>query len=69
MSSVLLQVEGMSCGGCVASVKRALSAVEHVMQVEVELESGRVTVLSDTDLSPEVLARAVRAAGFDVPNA
>ena len=63
--NTVLQVDGMSCGGCAASVERALRAVEHVRAVEVDLASGRVSIESDTELAADSLARAVSAIGFD----
>lgn len=66
MREQVLQVEGMHCGGCVASVERALKAVPGVGAVRVELESGRVTVEAAEGVSGARLSEAVRAAGFDV---
>ena len=66
MSQQVLQVGGMSCGGCAASVERALKAVPGVEGVKVELDSGRVTVDSAAAVAVERLAEAVRGAGFDV---
>lgn len=44
MESVTLTVTGMSCMGCVNSVKNLLMAISGVQRVEVDLASGRVTV-------------------------
>lgn len=66
MTQWVLQVEGMHCGGCVASVKRALAAVEGVAQVDVDLAQGQVSVAGNASLQREPLAEAVRALGFDV---
>ncbi|MCW3480396.1 heavy-metal-associated domain-containing protein [Neisseriaceae bacterium JH1-16] len=65
MSQVELKVDGMTCGGCVASVKKALSAVSGVQAVEVDLASGRVEVEGEA-LDKQALDAAVEAAGFDV---
>ncbi|BEV73479.1 MULTISPECIES: heavy-metal-associated domain-containing protein [unclassified Paludibacterium] len=66
MSQQVLQVQGMSCGGCAASVEKALKALDGVEAVAVDLPSGRVTVELAAELAPARLADAVRAAGFDV---
>jgi copper chaperone len=66
MSQQVLQVEGMSCGGCAAGVEGALKAVPGVTAVRVELESGRVTVEAADSVTVASLAEAVRGAGFDV---
>ncbi|MDN0073408.1 heavy metal-associated domain-containing protein [Crenobacter sp. SG2303] len=65
MSQVELKVDGMTCGGCVASVKKALGAVSGVQSVEVDLASGRVAVEGEA-LDRQALDAAVEAAGFDV---
>jgi len=39
-----LQVTGMSCGGCVASVKRAVASLDAAAQVDVDLNRGHVQV-------------------------
>ena len=64
--NVILQVEGMRCGGGASSVQRALGALAHVSGVDVDLASGRVTVHCDADLPRDALVSAVTAAGFDV---
>jgi copper chaperone CopZ len=66
MSQQVLQVAGMSCGGCAASVERALKAVPGVEAVQVELDSGRVTIDTAAAVAVERLAEAVRGAGFDI---
>ncbi len=55
------KVEGMTCGGCVASVKRALDAAG--VQAEVSLQAGTATVREPVD--PDVVREAVEGAGFD----
>lgn len=62
-AETLLQVQGMSCGHCVATVKRALEALDGVDSAEPELATGLVRVrggLRETG----VLIAAVEAAGF-----
>ena len=58
------QVEGMTCEHCVASVREELSALDGVRSVEVELETGRVTVTSDQPLSTTSVSAAVEEAGY-----
>lgn len=59
-----LKVVGMTCGGCVAGLERALSAVEGVEKAEVTLEGGRAKVAGA--VSRERLVEAVERAGFEV---
>lgn len=57
-----LQVQGMKCGHCVASVKQALEGVPGVRSVSVDLDSGSATVEGDAD--PAALVAAVTQAGY-----
>jgi copper chaperone len=67
METVTLKVNGMSCGGCVASVTRVLRAVPGVGAVAVALDPGTATVTYDPQLAgPPALARAVEEAGYEV---
>lgn len=62
---LLLQVRGMSCQHCVASVKQALEQVEGVDAASPELGTGRVMVRGD-HLDVGILIRAVEGVGFQV---
>jgi copper chaperone len=56
------KVEGMSCGGCVASVTKAIQALAPDCAVEVQLDGGVVTVSGNAD--PSLVKQAVEGAGF-----
>jgi copper chaperone len=58
------QVEGMTCHHCVASVTEELTEVPGVESVDVDLETGRVTVTSSADLRRQDVAAAVAEAGY-----
>lgn len=60
----ILNVEGMNCNHCVASVTKALEGVEGVTKAEVSLEDKKAVVEMDKDISNEVLEKAVTDAGF-----
>ena len=57
-------VEGMNCQHCRASVEKAISAVEGVEKVEVDLPSGKAYVSGTA--SPEAIEDAVTKAGFSI---
>lgn len=66
--TLTLVVTGMTCGGCEASVQRALSRIEGVVEVHAHHADDRVDlVLSTPAPSRARLVAAVEAAGFDVP--
>ena len=67
METVTLNVLGMSCGGCVASVTRVLKAVPGVDQVDVKLNPGQATVRFDAaKVAVPALKEAIEGAGYDV---
>lgn len=59
-----LEIEGMSCGGCVMSVEKALQSVEGVEKVEVRLAEKRALVWG-RGLARDRLVRVVYDAGYD----
>ena len=58
-------VSGMTCGHCVASVREEVGEVEGVRAVDVDLESGRVSVAGE-GFSDEAVRAAVGEAGYEV---
>ena len=60
---VSYKVAGMTCGGCVSSVKRALDAALPTTTVEVSLERGEVRIQGEHQAS--AVESAVEDAGFD----
>jgi copper chaperone len=67
MQNVSFDVQGMTCGGCVASVKRVLSALPGVQSVDVTLERGKASVAYDpARVSVDQMRAAVENAGYDV---
>jgi len=65
METALLNIEGMTCQGCVKSVTRTLQGVAGVQDVEVSLDQANARVTYDpakTGLAD--LKRAVERAGF-----
>lgn len=60
-----LTVEGMSCQHCVKAVKNALSQLEGVRSVEVDLATKKVEIEGDS-LQDAILKEAVEEAGYQV---
>lgn len=61
-----INVSGMTCGHCVSAVTMELSLIPTVTEVDVDLESGQVTVTSDAPLEPALLATAIDEAGYEL---
>ena len=67
METVTMNVHGMTCGGCVASVTRVLRTLPGVADVAVTLRPGEARIDFDparTDVA--ALKAAVQGAGYDV---
>jgi cation transport ATPase len=47
-------IEGMTCGGCKASVEKYLNEIEHVTNVAVNLEKGEAILTMDADITTDV---------------
>lgn len=58
-----LKIDGMTCGHCVAGVKKALEAVPGVEKAEVSLADGRATILGAAELP--ALVEAVVEEGYE----
>jgi copper chaperone CopZ len=61
-----IMVKGMSCGHCAAAVTKALRVLPGVGEVQVDLASGRVTYDCEKPFPAEEVARAIKAAGYEV---
>ena len=59
-------IGGMACGHCVMHVKNALSKVDGVANVEVELETKKATVTLEKEVEDTVLKTVVEEAGYQV---
>ncbi|NWG86806.1 MAG: heavy-metal-associated domain-containing protein [Hydrogenophilaceae bacterium] len=69
MNALTLNVSGMSCMGCVNSVKKLLTALDGVQTVEVDLASGRVQIGYDAArCSVDAMRQAIEAGGYKVAN-
>ena len=66
MATTTYSVSGMSCGHCVASVRQEVGLIDGVTGVEVELDSGTVTVESDNPVDPAAVTAAIEEAGYEV---
>ena len=66
MSTETYTVTGMTCGHCVSSVTEEVGGLPGVNDVQVELESGRVTVTSDGPIGQDKVRAAVEDAGYSL---
>lgn len=62
-----LDVQGMSCGHCKASVEGALKKLDGVKEVEANVTTGKVDVSFDeAKVNEQALKEAIEEQGYDV---
>ena len=62
-----INVQGMTCGGCVASVTRVLKAIDGVDGVDVNLDAAQAHITYDpARTGVPALRKAIEDAGYDV---
>jgi len=67
MNKIEIQVEGMTCGGCVKSIQNALNAREGVSRASADLDAKTVSIEFDPAvIEVSALQQAIVDAGFDV---
>jgi copper chaperone len=61
-----LKVKGMSCQHCVMSVTKALSQLEGIKNVQVDLAKGEVRFDNTKEVTPHRIEKAIEGAGYEV---
>ena len=66
MVKVTVNVTGMMCGHCEATVKKTLEAIQGVEEAVVSHETGTAVVTLSGDVSSDILKEAVEAKDYQV---
>ena len=61
-----INIEGMSCGHCVGRVTKALTGIEGVSDVDVNLDEKRALVSLDKEIHDEQFNKEIENVGFKV---
>ena len=61
-----IKINGMSCQHCAMAVTKALTAVEGIKNVQVDLSSGVATYEDEKNVDAQIIVAAVKKAGYDV---
>ena len=64
MKTTTLIAPEIECQGCASAIKKSVGAVAGVSDVQVDVDTKRVTVLHELVTAPEVIKAAVAKAGF-----
>lgn len=66
MTTTTFTVQGMTCGHCVSAVTDEVGQIQGVSDVDVDLETGAVTITSEGDVDEDVVRAAVEEAGYEL---
>lgn len=61
-----IKISGMRCEHCTASVTKALSEIDGISEVQIDLEKGEASYEEDSPLAPEIIKNAISKIGFEV---
>jgi copper chaperone len=61
-----IKIKGMSCQHCVMAVTKALSALEGIKNVQVDLKTGMATYEETKPVDSAAITAAIKKAGYDV---
>ena len=66
LAKVVIGVEGMSCGGCIATINSALSKFEGIADINVDIAGGKAEVIYQADKISNVqqFADTITASGY-----
>lgn len=66
MSTAVYTVKGMTCSGCMNKVTNAVTAVDGVIDVDVDISNGELTVISEAATDHDAVKAAVVDAGYEI---
>ncbi|NBH03472.1 heavy-metal-associated domain-containing protein [Amycolatopsis sp. SID8362] len=66
METSVYTVKGMTCSGCMNKVTGAVGGVAGVSQVDADIASGELTVVSEGPVDAQLVRSAVKEAGYEV---
>lgn len=66
MQTTIINIKGMTCMGCVRSIKNVLEKIPGVSSAEVSLEDAQVTIQYDAAITGiDQFKQAIEEAGFE----
>ena len=66
MKETILIVNGMMCEGCENRVKNAIKNIESVENVTADHNTGKVIVISNNEVSEEIIKETLEDIGYEV---
>lgn len=66
MSTDVYTVKGMTCSGCMNKVTDAVTSVEGVDDVDIDISNGEVTVISEVPVDGRLIRAAINNVGYQL---
>lgn len=66
MKEIILKVDGMMCSGCENRVKKSLSLIDGIEEVEANHEKGVVHIKTSKEVSEIEIKEAIEDLGYEV---
>ncbi len=66
MKEIIINVNGMMCGGCENRVKNAIMNIEGVENVTADHNTGKVVVTANNEVSEEIIKETLEDVGYEV---
>lgn len=66
MKEIIINVEGMVCGGCENRVQNALKIIEGIEKVIANHKNGTVTILAKNEVEESIIKEKIEDIGFEV---
>lgn len=63
--TTILTAPEIVCGGCATSIKKALGNIEGISEVDVNIESKKIIVNHDENVSRGAIVETLDRAGFE----
>lgn len=62
----IINIDGMMCGHCTASVEKVLKSLKDVTDVKVSLEEKNATITMNHKITDELITQKIKEAGYEV---
>lgn len=66
MNEIILNVEGMMCGGCEKRIENALNEIKEIKKVKANHEDGTVKIESKKEVNMDNVKEKIENLGFKV---
>ena len=63
MTSLIFDVENIKCGGCETTIRKGLSSIPGVSEVQIDRDQQRITLLAD-ETQRSAIADQLRSMGY-----